>query len=156
MVKLFLLFSQILLILNFKLLYLHLVSLLLLFNLARKHMLAHPKLRLKVSHSCMQVSLLRLVRGRLRNYYRLRDHRNLTPRNGIFKVENTRVKPWESHPLKSIFCCLVNVTLCVFIQNGIFNSRLVKLPDSVFGYLTQVSQWIKGLIGRSQSFWELY
>jgi len=155
MVKLLLLFSHILLILDFKLLDLHLEclilsvkwvnSLLLLFNLARKHMLTHLELGFDICHSCMQVTLLS---GRLRSH-RLGDDWYLTTRNGIFKVGNSRVKPREAHPLKSVFCGLINLTLNAVVYNCIFNGWLIELPDSLFAYLTQVSQWIKGLVGGS-------
>ena len=151
MVKLFLLFSQILIILDFKLLDLcieRVNGLLLLFNLARKHMLTHFKLWFNIRHSCMKVTLLRLLQGRLSSS-RLRDDRYLTPRNCIFKNDNSRVKPLKAHSLKSVFCSLVYLSLHVVIHNSIFNCWLVKLPDSLFAYLTQVSEWVKGLVSCS-------
>jgi hypothetical protein len=139
--------------LDFKLLNLHLESfihrinsVLLLFNLTRKDMLTHFKLRFNIRHSRMQVTLLRLLRWRLL-YHSLRDNRYLTSRYGIFKIDNSRVKPREAHPLKCIFCSLVNFTLYAVIYDSIFNGWLVKLPDSLFAYLTKVSQWVKSLIG---------
>jgi hypothetical protein len=165
MVKLIFLFSQFLIILDFKLLDLNLqcflfrikllinlfllkidllklvYSLLLLFNLARENMLTHFHLGLHICHSCMQVTLLRLVRC-LRSH-RLRDDRHLTPRNSIFKVGYSWVKPREPHLLKSVFCCLVNLSLHVFIHDSILNCWLVKLPNGFFAYLTQVPERVE-------------
>jgi hypothetical protein len=117
-------------------------------------MLAHLELGFDICHSCMQVTLLRLLGGSLRSH-KLGDNWYLTTRNGIFKVDNSRVKPREAHPLKSVFCGLINLTLNAVIYNCIFNGWLIELPDSLFAYLTQVSQWVKSLVGGSQSILKL-
>jgi hypothetical protein len=58
-------------------------------------MLTHPELGFNVSHSYSQVTLLRLLLGGgLKDSLRLLlDDRDLTPRERVFKAENSRVKP---------------------------------------------------------------
>jgi hypothetical protein len=63
------------------------------------------------------------------------------------KVDNSLVKPFESHLLNTILCRRVHITHRAFILNCEFDGRLVELPYRFVICLAQVPERVDGLLG---------